>query len=87
MTNFRKFKKSELNKVIKWTSSKFNIYRKEELINRLLNMEDGEEFEFSCGNYSEGNNNGGYSYTALMFKDKFYLRNNTFNTIYEFIKN
>ncbi|MGN0961308.1 MAG: hypothetical protein ACI4PF_03825 [Christensenellales bacterium] len=60
--------KTNLNKIIKWTSSKFNIYKKSEIINKLLKMANGETIEFSCGSYSESGYNGGYHYKAEMSK-------------------
>lgn len=78
-----KLNKSTLNRLIIWTSSRFNAFKKSEIINILLKMKPNEEFTFSCGNYSERNNGFGTNYTAMMFKDNFFLRNNNTNKIYE----
>lgn len=48
--------KTNLRKIIRWTSSKFNDYRKEEVIDLVLTeIERGENgfSEYSCGTYSD----------------------------------
>lgn len=62
-----KLNKTNLNKIIKWTSSKFNEFTKAEVIDEILRMQVGEERAFSCGSYGEGAWNGGYHY--LIRKD------------------
>lgn len=61
-----KLNKTNLNKIIKWTSSKYNVWNKAEVVDRLLNLCDNEIWEFDCGSFAEGAYNGGYSYEATM---------------------
>lgn len=56
--------KSQLNEAIKWTSSKFNEYRKAEVIDKILKMKPYTYREFECGSYGEKSWCGGYRYTV-----------------------
>lgn len=56
--------KSQLNEAIKWTSSKFNEYRKPEIIDKILEMKPNTWLHFECGSFSENSWYGGYSYTV-----------------------
>lgn len=56
---------SSLNNVIKWTSSKYNNYKKPEVIKDILNkvkINDNIFWKYECGSYAEGNHNRGKSY-------------------------
>lgn len=62
---------SSLNNVIKWTSSKYNNYKKPEVIKDILNkvkINDNIFWKYECGSYAEGNHNRGKSY-VLYIKD------------------
>ena len=65
-----KLNKTNLNKLIKWTSSKFNEYTKNEVIDIVLNLNPFEEFQCRCGSYSEGAYNGGIIYYFKRTLDK-----------------
>ena len=56
--------KNRINKAIKWTSSKFNEYKKAEVVERILRMKPFTWQEFECGTYSEKSWCGGYCYTV-----------------------
>lgn len=70
-----KLNKTNLNKIIKWTSSKFNVWTKKEVINMLLNMVYEESMDFACGSYGENAWNGGYHYYAEMHRTYLYIQN------------
>lgn len=53
--------KAALSKLIKWTSSKFNSYKKSEVVDMILFMQDGESHIFYSGSYSERGWGGGTS--------------------------
>ena len=53
--------KTNLNKIIKWSSSKYCEYRKEDIVKKVMNMKVGETFNCSTGSYTE-NNSWGYGY-------------------------
>ena len=57
-----KLNKTNLNKLIKWTSSKFNEYTKDEIIDKVFRLRPGEIFECRCGSYGKGAWNGGVDY-------------------------
>jgi hypothetical protein len=65
-----KLNKTNLNKLIKWTSSKFNEYTKDEVIDRVFRLKPMEEFWCRCGSYSEGAYNGGVIYRFKRTIDK-----------------
>ncbi len=67
--------KRQLNNVIKWTSSKFNVFRKADVINGIINMQVGEKLEFECGAYSEKSWNGGYHYKVYRELNKILVYN------------
>jgi hypothetical protein len=56
--------KNQINEAIKWTSSKFNEYRKAEVVEQILKMKPYTFKEFECGAYSEKSWCGGYRYTV-----------------------
>ena len=62
-----KANKTNLNKIIKWGSSRFNEYKKNEVISIILNaLKKGEDCErhFGTGSFTERNNYGwGYNFT------------------------
>lgn len=65
-----KLNKTNLNKLIKWTSSKFNEYTKDEVIDRVFRLNPNEEFWCRCGSYGEGAYNGGINYYFKRTLDK-----------------
>ena len=67
--------KRQLNKVIKWTSSRFNVLNKSEVIDEIIGMYPGEEKEFSCGAYSEKSYCGGYHYKVYKQLDEIEIYN------------
>ena len=67
--------KRQLNKAIKWTSSRFNVLNKSEVIDEIIVMHPGEEKEFSCGTYSEKSYCGGYHYKVYKYLDKIIVAN------------
>ena len=59
---------SSLNNVIKWTSSKYNNYKKPEVIKDILNkvkINDNIFWKYECGSYAEGNHNRGNAYYLM----------------------
>lgn len=61
-----KFNKSTLNKIIKWTSSKFNEYTKKEAIQQILNLKhekNSKTIYLRCGSYG-ANSWTGYYYVV-----------------------
>ena len=53
-----KANKTNLNKIIKWSSSRFNEYKKSEVIDRILQaIKKGEDYEqrFGTGAFTERN--------------------------------
>ena len=72
-----KLTRQNLNKYVKWTSSKFNSYKKNEVIDKVLKLRPNETFEISCGSYAEGAYNGGYKYYFHRVTNKLVvMRNN-----------
>lgn len=66
-----KYTKTNLSKIIKWTSSKYNEYKKEEVIldmSSKINLCSVILWRYRCGSYVEGNHNRGKSY-ILYIKD------------------
>lgn len=57
--------KTNLNKIIKWTSSKFNEYCKSEIIDIALRLKPSQTFICRCGSYAEGAYNGGNIYRFM----------------------
>lgn len=57
-----KLNRTNLNKIIKWTSSKFNEYTKKEVVDKVLKLRPTQRFECNCGSYAEGGYNGGIHY-------------------------
>ena len=59
-----KLTQTNLNKILKWTSSKFNEYKKQDVVNYCLDLEHDifTTKEFNCGSYSEKSCCGGYHY-------------------------
>lgn len=78
----KKISKSILNKIIKWTSSRFNVYSKSEVIDIILNMKDGETKTFTCGSYGAGAWNGGYTYRVIRNKDLMYIYSHNERSVY-----
>lgn len=63
--------KSDLNKIINWSSSKFNELKKSEVVERIIFLiEKGEDTEvrFVTGSYTEHGSLGGWDY-VLKVKD------------------
>lgn len=60
-----KVSKTNLNKLIKWSSSKYCEYKKNDIINKVLNLKEGEEFSCSTGSYSEKGHQYGWSYVFI----------------------
>lgn len=71
--------KSQLNKAIKWTSSKFNEYRKAEVIDKILKMKPNTWLHFECGSYGENSWNDGYHYTIHRTKTSIDIFNSQTN--------
>lgn len=69
------FIKRQLSKAIKWTSSRFNVLNKSEVVDEIIGMPPGEEKEFSCGAYSEKSYCGGYHYKVYKQLDKIEIYN------------
>lgn len=60
-----RYNKTNLNKIIKWTSSKYNEYTKDEVIvdiSARINLNANIIWRYRCGSYAEGNHNRGKSY-------------------------
>lgn len=60
-----KCNRTNLNKIIKWTSSKYNEYMKEDVIVDIMsriNWCRNILWRYRCGSYAEGNHNRGKSY-------------------------
>ena len=72
---------TNLNKVIKWTSSKFNELKKKEVIEIILAMQVGEVKFFNCGSYTENAWNGGLSYKVYRTTKNVVIENNSHKTI------
>lgn len=67
---------SNLDRVIKWTSSKYNSYKKPEVIKDILKkvkINDNLFWEYRCGSYAEGNHNRGNAYYLMCRIDGDYL--------------
>ena len=69
--------KNRINKAIKWTSSKFNEYKKAEVVERILRMKPFTWQQFECGTYSEKSWCVGYHYTVHRTKEHI----NIFDTV------
>ena len=58
------FTKSELDKLIRWTSSRFNPYKKSDVIESILRHQEADEdvtMEYSCGSWTEPTQRSRYS--------------------------
>lgn len=71
-----KLNKTNLNKLIKWTSSKFNEYTKDEIINKVFRLKPDETLEVRCGSYGKGAWNGGIDYKFYRTVNKFVVHMN-----------
>ena len=78
-----KLNKTNLNKLIKWTSSKFNEYTKDEIIDKVLRLKPFEEFECRCGSYGQGAWNGGVNYKFYRVEDELILQINDIVSVLE----
>ena len=59
-----RFTKSELNTCITWSSSKYNQYKKSEVIESILKLQDSDEDGeriYSCGSWTEPTQKSRYS--------------------------
>ena len=59
-----RFTKSELNTCITWSSSKYNQYKKSEVIDSILKLQDSDEDgerTYSCGSWTEPTQKSRYS--------------------------
>lgn len=68
--------KSNLGRIIKWTSSKYNEYKKSEVVQDVINkteINDNLFWKYSCGSYAEGNHNRGNAYYLMCRRDGNYL--------------
>ena len=81
-----KLNKTNLNKLIKWTSSKFNEYTKNEIIDKVLRLKPFEEFECRCGSYGQGAWNGGINYKFYRATDKLIIQTNQMNDTLKFLE-
>lgn len=60
-----RYNRTNLNKIIKWTSSKYNEYTKEDVILDIISRISwcrNTLWRYRCGSYAEGNHNRGKSY-------------------------
>lgn len=86
MQKMVKANKTNLNKIIKWSSSIFNEYKKSEVINIILQaIKDGEDTQrhFGTGSFTERNSwgwgydfeikNGQATITHTVTKEKYIL--------------
>lgn len=78
-----KLNKTNLNKLIKWTSSKFNEYTKNEIIDKVLRLKPFEEFECRCGSYGQGAWNGGVYYKFYRVENELILQINDIVSVLE----
>lgn len=78
-----KLNKTNLNKLIKWTSSKFNEYTKNEIIDKVLRLKPFEEFECRCGSYGQGAWNGGVYYKFYRVEGELILQINDIVSVLE----
>jgi hypothetical protein len=61
LKNIKAFTKTELNKLIKWSSSRYNNYKKADVVNDILRVVDSgqdTEKEYTTGSYCEKGTNG-----------------------------
>ena len=59
-----KFSKSELGQLIAWSSSRYNQYKKSEVIESILKHQDMDEdvtMEYHCGSWTEPTQRSRYS--------------------------
>ena len=75
--------KTNLNKVIKWSTSKYCEFRKEDIINKIMSLKNGDDFSCSTGSYSERGHQQGLSYYIYRRNNKLYIDN--WNEIFELI--
>lgn len=66
MSKIIRLNKTNLRKVIQWSSSRYNELKKDQVIDRMLKiLSSGEgSAEFSTGSFSERGHLGGWSYTV-----------------------
>lgn len=68
--------RTNLNKIIKWTSSKYNEMTKDEAITDILyrtNMNDNLVWRYNCGSFAEGNHNRGYEYILVCRQGEYFI--------------
>lgn len=68
--------KTSLDRIIKWSTSKYNGYKKPEVIKDIMKrvkINDNIFWEYRCGSYGEGNHNRGISYYLMCRVDGDYL--------------
>jgi hypothetical protein len=76
MTEKINLTKGNLKKIVQWSSSRYNEYKKAEVINIILNLiKKGEDFKgrFGTGSYAEGGHLRGHGYTLEIKNGRNYL--------------
>lgn len=84
-----KFNKTTLNKLIKWSSSKYNEMSKQSVISEILSFKDSYDENlnyYSTGCFSESSNGTGIDYIFYKKDDHSYLIVvTTINKVYELV--
>lgn len=68
--------KTNLNKILKWSSSRYNELKKDEVIERILNyIEEGNDVKdvYTTGSYTETGGGAGTDYLFEIKKNKIFL--------------
>lgn len=81
--------KTNLNKIIKWSTSRYCEFRKKDIINKIMSLKNGDDFSCSTGSYSERGHLYGCSYYIYRNNNKLCIDdgNEIWELIYKEIKN